>query len=103
MTFRESMIKAMTARGMFQSQAEEIMNQYMQSEESSVMQGRWNDSVDGYPPSMEGAVWIGVKHFAATWLEKNLPQAWFRPMFQYTNEELQTMIDAKKALSTKQV
>lgn len=96
MTFRESMIKAMTTRGMFESQAIEIMNLYIYSDMSVSMSGRWDDDAIAYPDQMQFVLWIGVKHFAFRWIEDNLPEAWFKPMFQYSDEELSKKVREKK-------
>lgn len=82
MTFKESMTYTLTNMGMFDSHADEVLKEYMEDESAEPMAGRWDDDVKSYPQNMQATVWIGVKHFAAGWIERNLPQAWYRPMFQ---------------------
>lgn len=96
MNFKEAMVKAMTSRGMFPSQAEEVIEKYIVSDEANTMMDRWHEDIGGYPEALQNVLWMGVKDYAAKWLEENLPQAWFRPMFQYSNAELEQMMKNRK-------
>jgi hypothetical protein len=96
MTFKESMIKLMVSRGMFESQAKKIMEEYITSVETNPMMDRWDEDVSGYPENLQVVLWMGVKDYAAGWISTNLPQAWFRPMFQYSESELSQMSNAKR-------
>lgn len=94
MTFKESMVKMMTSRGMFQSQAEEVLVKYIGSDEDNPMMDSWNYDVNGYPEAMQKVLWIGVKDYAAKWIQVNMPQAWFRPMFEYSDLEIWNKIQS---------
>ena len=96
MTFKEAMIQQMTKRGMFLQQAEQVMDKEISENKNELMEGRWLENISDYPEGLVNIVWIGVKKSAYEWIEENAPMAWFKPMFQYTNEELQKMIDEKK-------
>lgn len=99
MNFRESMINAMTSRGMFESQAIEVIDTYITSNEddNNPMMDRWDEDVAGYPEVMSNILWMGVKEYAAKWISENAPQAWFRPMFQFSEAELTEMMNKEKS------
>jgi hypothetical protein len=92
MTFRNVMVKAMTSRGMFLSQAEEVISKYIESNEGNPMMDRWHEDVIGYPEALQNILWMGVKEYAANWIANNAPEAWFRPMFEYSEAELTQMM-----------
>lgn len=96
MTFKELMIKAMTSRGMFPSQAEEVIVKYIESNYDNSMMDRWHEDVNEYPEVMQNILWMGVKDYAAKWIKINAPQAWFRPMFEHTESELLKMMNKSK-------
>jgi hypothetical protein len=80
MTFKESMVKAMTDRGMFPDQAETVIMEYIANDVNPMMD-RWNENVEGYPEVMQNVLWMGVMSYAYEWIKENKPMAWFRPMF----------------------
>lgn len=81
MTFEEIMRKNLKNRGMCDTQINEIMVAVKTAEENQSMLNRWCDNVSDYPDMMANVVWISVKRHALEWIEKNLPLAWFKPMF----------------------
>lgn len=93
MTFKEVMVKAMTSRGMFPSQAEEVIEKYIVSNEANPMMDRWHDDASGYPEALQDILWMGVKDYAAKWIIENAPYAWFRPMFEFSEKELTEMMN----------
>ena len=93
MTFREAMIQEMTKRGMFLQQAEQVIDKEIAENKNESMEGRWFENIHAYPEGLVNVVWVGVKQSAYEWIEENAPMAWFKPMFQYTDKELQKMID----------
>ncbi|WP_342441766.1 hypothetical protein MHB65_22235 [Lysinibacillus sp. FSL K6-0075] len=86
MTFKEAMIKEMTTRGMFESQAVTVINNYIKENKNPEMTHRWHDRISAYPHTLVMILWMGVKEYVAEWLSVNAPEAWFRPMFQYSNQ-----------------
>jgi hypothetical protein len=92
MTFKETMVKAMTSRGMFPNQAMDVINKYIEENKDDSMIGRWNEDVSEYPQNLQAILWMGVKAYAYKWIASNVPEAWFRPMFQYSEKELTQMI-----------
>lgn len=96
MNFRESMIKAMTTRGMDNSQAKEIIDSYIVSNENNPMMDRWYEDINGYPDTLGNILWMGVKDYAFKWIVQNKPEAWFRPIFEFSEAELIKQINDKK-------
>ena len=69
----------MIANGMIEDDAAHIMKTVIESDTS--MRDRWGDSIYSYDEKMVDLIWWGVKQHALRWIDKNIPQAWFRPMF----------------------
>lgn len=82
MTFKERVIELLYKRGMFQDQAEEVLELAMADPANEAMKDRWNDHIEGYPPQTLTVLWFSVKRVALDYIIKNCPQAWFRPMFE---------------------
>lgn len=82
MTFKESMTYTLVGMGMFDSHADQVIKEYMEDESAESMIGRWDHDMKDYPQNIQSVVWIGVKHFASEWIERNMPQAWYKPMFK---------------------
>lgn len=88
MTFKEAMIQEMTKRGMFHDSAEQVIDRYMETNQTPEMEGRWFEDTTYYPEVLVSILWMGVKEAAAEWIAEYAPLAWYRPMFQYTDREL---------------
>jgi hypothetical protein len=84
MTFRDKAKQMLTERGMFDNQAEAVMDRVIAAPENKAMQGRWNDDTSGYPPPMVNVLWFTVKRHALEYIEETCPEAWFKPMFEET-------------------
>lgn len=95
MTFKEAMIKEMTSRGMFDNQAMDVMSNFIKENKDESMMDKWNKDVDGYPDTLQIILWMGVKKYAFEWILVNASEAWFRPMFQYSDAELSQMMNQK--------
>lgn len=93
MTFKDAMVKEMTSRGMFQTQAMEVIGNYINENKDESMIDRWYQDVGGYPDALQTILWMGVKDYAYKWITINAPEAWFRPMFQYSEAELTQMMN----------
>lgn len=83
MTFYEKMIDMLKQHGMFESHAKEALEPLVNNPEfaASTMIGRWNDSIDEYPPVILNVLWIDVRDGVLKWIEENLPEAFYKPMF----------------------
>ena len=81
MTLEERMIKELTERGLFEDQAQTILEIY-KGDLGEVMAGRWNESVEGYSENTIKGIWGGVKIVTREWIAENLPRAFFAPLFE---------------------
>jgi hypothetical protein len=77
----EFTINHLVSHGMFEEQANKVLDRCRQDEILKPMGGRWNDTVDGYPPQMKAVVLLSVRKVAVDWIDENIPMAWFRGMF----------------------
>ena len=68
--------------GMFQTQAEKVMDEHINDPANNAMEGRWNDDIEGYPPQLLATVFVGIELTALEWIKKNCPNAWFRACFK---------------------
>jgi len=83
MTFKEKLIKLGEENGLWQREAEQIVEAMITDDNAGhkTMAGRWNDDVDGYPPQMIAVLWMSFKFIADKWLAEHKPMHWARPMF----------------------
>ena len=81
MTFEQKIQEMLVANWMFESQAKEVINEMKKDKWIESMEGRWNDDISGYPDTIVNAMWFAAKTAALDYIEKNIPQAWFKPMF----------------------
>lgn len=84
MTTKERLKKMLTDRGMFDDQADAILEEAIPKIESATpdYQMTWNRPAEEYPDVLYNVMWIYLKDAALEWIEKNAPQTWFRPMFE---------------------
>ncbi len=83
MTTKEKFIDMLVNNGMFPEQAKEVMKIAIPEIDKVVPEYRitWDRPWTEYPVSMYAVVFQDVKKHAVTWIDKNLPKAWYRPMF----------------------
>lgn len=79
MTIRARFEEKLCRCGMFPDQAGVVL--ILTERELPDMTGRWDEDESGYPPELMAALWMGVEQQALVWIDANLPQAWYRPMF----------------------
>ena len=80
-TIKDWVVNYCFERGMFEDQALAVFEAVKASPANEAMEGRWNDPVDGYHQAILNVLALSVKQEAVTWIEKNLPKAWYKPMF----------------------
>jgi hypothetical protein len=83
MTTAQKFIQMLMADGMFESQAEQVMEQ-AKPQLDSVIKGysfTWDSLADEYPEVIYTVLYSSIKPIALAWIEENAPQAWFKPMF----------------------
>lgn len=81
MKFREKAVKTLYSQGLFEDQAKEIVEKYINSPAGELMKDRMDDDESGYPAQFFSVIWIGVKVVAVDWIDENCPKHWARPMF----------------------
>lgn len=85
-TIRHRLLELLTGNGLFMSEAEAILDEYVASDLGKSMLGRMNDDLECYQPQLFISVWMGVKATAADWMETHWPQHWARPLFDEPKE-----------------
>lgn len=82
-TTKEKLIQMCVERGMFESQAAKVVDLAIVEIDAAISNHKttWDRPVDEYPPKLYGVMFTIVKKCAVKWIEKNLPQAYFKPMF----------------------
>ena len=86
MTIEEKLVEMLIENGMFDTQAKEVMELIKSDEANETMQGRWRDAPGDYPEVMLAVLWLSTRIKALEWIDENVPQAWYRPMFVEENE-----------------
>ena len=81
MTIEDKIKEMLVEHGMWEDQAEAVVEAMKANEINRSMVHRWNDDVEGYPPSMLAILWMKAKHAAIEYIDANCPETFFRPMF----------------------
>lgn len=88
MTTREKFEDTLCQRGIFESQAKAIMDYAIPLIDAEMAKSgvsdriTWNLPAEGYPDALYGALIIThLNKRVVEWAEKNLPMAWWKPMF----------------------
>ncbi len=81
MTIRKKLLMMLEEHGLFETQAQEVLTDYTESEMGKEMKNRLNDEVSDYPESVLAVTWMGVKSTTTKWMDANCPEHWARPMF----------------------
>lgn len=81
MKIRQKLEEMLVANGLWDDEAQHIMDQAEKDESLEAMKGRWNDDIEGYPPQLLAVTWMSVKLQAKKWLEDNKPQHFALAMF----------------------
>jgi hypothetical protein len=81
MTVEQRILSMLKKNGMFDTQAAKVLETIKADDIFADMKGRWNDSEDDYSPIMISTIWFSAKREALALIDKDMPNAWFRPMF----------------------
>jgi hypothetical protein len=82
MTVEQTLLKYLTDRGMSDNQAKEVLADYLKSiAKDTNYQITLSSDSGAYPQEVYNALFSGLNHQAILWIEKNIPLAWFKPMF----------------------
>lgn len=87
-TISARVIRYLTERGMLEQQAQAVLE--IVKGRNEAMDGLWEHAPSDYPEILIRAILLDTRKAAIEWIDANLPQAFFRPMF--TNE----MFDPKE-------
>ena len=82
MTVRQKLLKDLFNNGLFQDQAETVLQRYLESDISKPMRDRMEDDVTDYPEVLFSAVWMSIKKIVLNWIDETCPAHWARPMFE---------------------
>ena len=84
MNVKEKLKETLVSRGMFPEQADEVLKQAIpvldRLDPNYVI--TWDAKSDEYPDSVYKTWMVSLKREALKWIDKNLPLAWYRPMFE---------------------
>jgi hypothetical protein len=81
-TIEQKLTDYLINSGMFQHQAEAVMEAVKKLQPS--MDGRWSEPPSAYPVALYIGLQITARTAALEWIDANLPDAWFRGMFEPT-------------------
>ena len=84
MTTRQLLKKMLTDRGMFDHQADAVLAKALPEIEklSPDYQITWDRPASEYPEALYNQMFRTLCNVALVWIKENIPQAWFRPMFE---------------------
>ena len=83
MTTREKLENMLFNMGLFEEQAKSIIDESIPELEKLTggYKITFESPANEYPDMLFDVWFITVKKVAKNWIEKNIPMAWFRPMF----------------------
>ena len=83
MTAEDKFIVMLTDRGMFESQAVEVMKIAKPNLDSifGAYKLTWSMPYDDYPQVIYDVLFQDIKIVALKWIEDNVPLAWYKPNF----------------------
>jgi hypothetical protein len=88
MTTKEKLISMLVEKGMFEQQAQKVMEVAIPEIEKKFNEGKenaykftWNRPAEEYPTPIYATLFISIKPIALKWIDDNIPNAWFREMF----------------------
>ena len=83
MTAKEKLKKMLVERGMFDNQADAVLEEAIPAIESLTPDYKitWDRPASEYSDAIYNVMWLPLRDAAKDWIAKNTPQAWYRPMF----------------------
>lgn len=74
----------LTDRGMFDNQADAVMQEAIPLLErlSKGYRITWERPASEYPEPIFNVMWLPLRDTALKWIKENAPEAWFRPLFE---------------------
>ena len=82
MTFEKLAYDHLFNNGMFENDVVEVIELAKKDEAlGDIMQGRWGDDLEGYPPFMKNVFLVSLNSVAIKFIDEKMPKALFRPVF----------------------
>jgi len=84
MNVRQKLVSMLVCMGMFESQAEEVMDLAIPDLNNLVEDYNitFNSESSSYPSEIYKVLMMSIKPIALKWINENAPNAWFKPMFK---------------------
>ena len=82
MTIKAEMKRRLYESGLFEKDCNAIIEEAKKVEILDSMKDRWDDEKGGYIPLVIDTIWISVKRVALEYINKNMPDAWFKSVFE---------------------
>ena len=82
MNVQDKLLSMLIERGMFESQANDVIELVKVSGKAGSMRDNWLKDIDGYPEIVVSVLWAITKDIAIKWVEDNKPDAWFKGLLQ---------------------
>ncbi len=82
-TTKQKCLKMLTNRGMFENQAEQVLERALPEIEIGNYEITWNRPASEYPEPLYAVINVILNKVALEWIDENLPEAWFRPFFMH--------------------
>lgn len=85
---RHKLEKMLFSMGLFENQAKAIIDEALpvldknMTELADGYKITWNSPAEDYPDMLYSLMMLQIKPIALAWIEKNIPTAWFKQMFQ---------------------
>lgn len=86
-SFGHFFLQQLQSMGLWEKEAEQVLEQYQNSDASKELKERWNEQTSAYPDVMKNVLLACLKSEALTWIDENKPQHWARPMFLTKSEQ----------------
>jgi hypothetical protein len=97
LTLKEWAMKELTERGLSDSQAEAVIEQYAKGDAGKEMERRWDDCTDGYEEQTLHVLCACLTGEALYWIEDNCPKHWAKPMFMAPQDREAYLASTKEA------
>jgi hypothetical protein len=81
MTTKERFLKMITDNGVFDDQAEKMMQSVIEEFNADSYKVTWDRPASEYPDAFYIVCFMRIKPIIVKWIDANIPQAWFRAMF----------------------
>ena len=82
MTIQDAIKEELVANGLFPEDADKVLELLKADEYQKAMKSKWQDNIEGYPAEFKTAIWLVAKRCTLTWIDENIPLAWYRPQFE---------------------